>query len=139
MRFTTAVASALRRYASFTGRARRSEYWWFTLFTILVVVAASAVDGALTGSWFEGYGVVGALATVALALPTVAVSVRRLHDIDRRGWWTLLTFVPVVGWIVLFVFDVTPGTDGPNRFGPSPRPLPAPPSGGRDGDREPAL
>ncbi|WSK45088.1 DUF805 domain-containing protein [Micromonospora maris] len=119
--FPDAIRSVLSKYATFRGRARRSEYWWFSLFLLLVGIVASVLDSAL-GVDFEGSGgPVSLLVNLALLLPSLAVAARRLHDIDRTGWWLLLAFIPIVGWIVLLVFALQNGTPGPNRFGPSPK------------------
>jgi uncharacterized membrane protein YhaH (DUF805 family) len=116
MGFSDAVRSCLTKYAIFSGRACRSEYWWFALFGIIVDVAGNIIDSAI------GTGFVGFVAGIALLLPNIAVGIRRLHDIDRTGWWALIAFVPVIGWILLIVWACTPGTPGPNRFGPNPLP-----------------
>ncbi|MCZ7378532.1 DUF805 domain-containing protein [Micromonospora sp. WMMC250] len=122
MSFVDAIKSVFSQYVGFTGRARRSEYWWFALFTILVSIVASILDGAL-GLDFEGSttGLIGLVASLALLLPSLAVGVRRLHDTDRTGWWLLIALVPLVGFIVLIVFFVLDSTPGTNRFGPSPK------------------
>ncbi|WFE51909.1 DUF805 domain-containing protein [Micromonospora sp. WMMD1155] len=122
MSFIDAVKSVLSKYVGFTGRARRSEYWWFALFTVLVSIVASILDGAL-GLDFEGSttGLIGLVASLALLLPSLAVGVRRLHDTDRTGWWLLIALVPLVGFIVLIVFFVLDSTPGTNRFGPNPK------------------
>jgi uncharacterized membrane protein YhaH (DUF805 family) len=123
MSFTAAVASALRQYATFTGRARRAEYWWFFLFTALVSFVAGLVDAAFgTIDSSASIGLVGALASLALFLPSLAITVRRLHDVDRSGWWVLAFLIPLVGfvlWLVLMCSDSNPQA---NRFGPSPKP-----------------
>jgi uncharacterized membrane protein YhaH (DUF805 family) len=130
MSFTAAIRSVLTQYVGFTGRARRSEYWWFTLFTVLVGLAAAILDSGLgTTPGSDGStGVIGIIVNLALLLPTLAVAVRRLHDTDRSGWWLLIGLVPIVGAIVLLVFFVLDSTPGTNRFGANPkeRPLPAP-------------
>jgi uncharacterized membrane protein YhaH (DUF805 family) len=124
MSFTSAVRSVLSRYVQFGGRARRAEYWWFVLFTVLVGIVTSILDSAL-GTDFEGSamsgGLFGLIANLALLLPSLAVAVRRLHDTDRSGWWILIGLIPLIGAIVLLVFFVQDGTSGPNRFGPSPK------------------
>lgn len=116
MGFGQAVQSVLGQYAGFSGRARRAEYWWFTLFAVLVTVVAVVIDMVL-----GTYPAVYAIAVLALLLPSLAVTVRRLHDTDRSGWWLLIALVPLVGGITLLVFDLIEGTPGPNRFGPSPK------------------
>ncbi|MFG3557629.1 DUF805 domain-containing protein [Micromonospora sp. NPDC047557] len=123
MSFGAAIKSVLSQYVGFTGRARRSEYWWFALFTVLVSIAAAILDSVLGLTFVEGStsGVIGLIASLLLLLPTLAVAVRRLHDTDRTGWWVLIGLVPLVGAIVLIVFFVQDGTPGANRFGPSPK------------------
>ncbi|MFY1670896.1 DUF805 domain-containing protein [Plantactinospora sp. WMMB334] len=129
MSFTAAVRSVLSQYVGFSGRARRAEYWWFFLFSLLVGIVTSILDSAL-GTDFEGAsgsgGLLNLIATLALVLPSLAVGVRRLHDTDRSGWWILIGLIPLVGAIVLLVFFVLDGTPGPNRFGPSPKYSPEP-------------
>ncbi|GGO09838.1 DUF805 domain-containing protein [Micromonospora parathelypteridis] len=123
MSFVAAVKSVLSNYVGFTGRARRSEYWWFVLFTVLLGIVASILDNALGLNFVEGSsnGVIGLIVSLGLLLPGLAVAVRRLHDTDRAGWWVLIGLVPIVGAIVLIVFFVQDGTPGANRFGPSPK------------------
>lgn len=126
MSFTAAVRSALTQYVGFSGRARRSEYWWFALFTVLVGVAAAILDNLLGTDWGgSGNGLIGLVANLALLLPSLAVGVRRLHDTDRSGWWLLIALIPLIGAIVLLVFFCTDGTPGQNRFGHSPKHQPA--------------
>lgn len=120
MGFVEAVRAVLSNYAGFAGRASRSEFWWFALFYLLVQLACGVLDAVLFSSY--GGGPIGALVSLALLLPYLAVSVRRLHDIDRSGWWLLISLVPLVGMIVLLVFFVQRGTPGPNRFGADPLP-----------------
>ncbi|MFI6254892.1 DUF805 domain-containing protein [Micromonospora zamorensis] len=122
MSFIAAVKSVFSQYVGFTGRARRSEYWWFVLFTVIVSIVAAILDSAL-GLTFENgtTGFIGLVVNLALLLPTLAVAVRRLHDTDRTGWWVLIGLVPLVGAIVLIVFFVSDSTHGANRFGPSPK------------------
>lgn len=84
----------LSDYANFSGRARRSEYWWFYLFTILVSITTSVVDATLNTSVDNEIGVAGLIASLALLMPSLAVTARRLHDTDRTGWWMLLPLVP---------------------------------------------
>jgi uncharacterized membrane protein YhaH (DUF805 family) len=114
--------AVLNKYAVFQGRARRREYWMFTLINLLIVTGLSFVD-MVTG-WYSLAGEVGMLSglySVAVLIPSLAVSVRRLHDTDRSGWWVLLCFLPIVGVIVLLVFFVLEGTPGSNRFGEDPK------------------
>ena len=121
MNFPTAVRTALGKYAVFSGRARRSEYWWFTLFNILVSAVADAITLATHSS------VPTLLVTLALFLPALGVTVRRLHDTGRSGWWVLIGIVPIVGGIVLLVFTCQDSEGGePTKYGPSPKYSPQP-------------
>lgn len=121
MSFPAAVASALRQYVGFHGRARRSEYWWFFLFTSLLTLVASFVDSALGIADELGNGPVGAVAGLAILLPSLAVGVRRLHDTGRSGWWLLIGLIPLLGQIVLLVFFVQDSQPGSNQHGPNPK------------------
>jgi uncharacterized membrane protein YhaH (DUF805 family) len=117
MNFTQAISSGFNNYVNFTGRAARSEFWYWALFAALASLAGELIDLALfTSSTFTP---IQTLVNLALFLPGLAVSVRRLHDLDRTGWWLLLIFT-VIGIIVLLVWDCMRGTVGPNRFGPDP-------------------
>ena len=118
MNFTQAISSGFNNYVNFTGRAARSEFWYWTLFAILASIAGELIDLALFSS-SSTFTPVQTLVNLALFLPGLAVSVRRLHDLDRTGWWLLLIFT-VIGMIVLLVWDCMRGTVGPNRFGPDP-------------------
>lgn len=113
---------ALRKYAVFDGRARRMEYWMFVLINCLIVVVLSVVD-TVVGLFSLGnsVGALTGLYWLVVLVPGIAVTVRRLHDTDRSGWWALLALLPVLGTIVLFVFCVLDGTPGPNRFGENPK------------------
>lgn len=112
----------LKRYAEFTGRSRRKEYWMFFLLVLVGALVLGVVEGLLgLGGMIGGvYGPLTALFLLAILVPSIAVGVRRLHDTDRSGWWILLGFVPLVG-IVLIVFYVLEGTRGPNEYGPDPK------------------
>jgi len=113
---------ALKKYAVFGGRSRRKEYWYFVLFSLIVSLVLSAIDALLgTFSSSTNVGLLSGIYGLAIIIPSIAVSVRRLHDIDRTGWWVLISLVPVIGTIVLLVFAVLEGTSGQNRFGPNPK------------------
>lgn len=128
MDFTTAIRTVLRRYAKFSGRARRSEHWWFFLLTFLISVAATAMDAALFATSADTTGPVGWVTAVPLFLPSLAVLVRRLHDVDHSAWFLLILLIPVAGVIILLVVLVR-DSDGDNRYGPSPK-YPRPPRPG---------
>ena len=96
-----AVASAFRQYATFRGRARRSEFWWFVLFTVVVGIVTSTLDTALFGTRSDDTGPLNAIASLALLVPTLALGWRRMHDTDRHGAKYLIGLIPVVGWILV--------------------------------------
>jgi uncharacterized membrane protein YhaH (DUF805 family) len=104
----------LERYAQFTGRARRAEYWWFSLATLIVGVVLSVL-GAVSSIFLILYYVYA----LAVLIPSLAVGVRRLHDTDRSGWWLLIALIPLIGAIVLIVFLATDSTRGTNQYGVS--------------------
>lgn len=112
----------LKNYVAFSGRARRKEYWYFTLFYALSLVLAVIFD-LFTGTLDDsiGFGWISGAYFIATLLPALAVSVRRLHDIGRSGWWMLLLFVPLVGSVILLVLATFNGQPGPNAFGPDPK------------------
>lgn len=120
MGFTAAIKTCFRKYVGFSGRAARSEYWYWALFILLLQIVAWLIDMTLFGFNTTGINPIGAIASLATFLPGLAVSIRRLHDIDRVGWWVLLAFIPVIGWIVLIYWACLRGTVGANRFGPDP-------------------
>jgi uncharacterized membrane protein YhaH (DUF805 family) len=113
MNFSEAIASGFRNYVNFSGRAARSEFWYWTLFAVLVSIVTSIIDGVI------GVRLLNPIASLALFLPGLAVSIRRLHDLDRSGWWFLIVFT-IIGGIVLLVWDCMRGTVGKNRFGEDP-------------------
>lgn len=113
---TDAVRSVLSHDATFSGRSRRSEFWWFTLFSAVLSLVLGIVDRAI------GSSILGYVVSLALLLPTIAVTVRRLHDTGRSGLWYLIVLIPVVGAIILIVWCAKDSEPEPNRFGPSPKP-----------------
>jgi uncharacterized membrane protein YhaH (DUF805 family) len=145
MSFIESIKTVLSKYAVFNGRARRSEYWWYTLAvailsTILFVVLVApgygefmtatmeytaAADPAapmpvMPASLVTGY-IIMSIVNLALLLPGLGVTVRRLHDTDRSGFWIFFALVPIVGPIMLIVWEATAGTPGPNQYGPDPK------------------
>lgn len=108
--------TVLKKYAVFSGRARRKEYWMFVLFNLIVAVVLGFVDNIL-----GTVGVIGGLYSLAVLIPGIAVSVRRLHDINRSGWWLLIALIPFIGVIVLLVFMVMDGKNEGNNFGSDPK------------------
>ncbi len=106
----------LRKYAVFDGRARRKEYWMFALFNFIIAFVLGFIEGLVGGP-----GVIGLVYSLAVFIPALAVTVRRLHDTNRSGWWVLIAFVPLIGAIVLLVFMVLDSQPGENRFGANPK------------------
>jgi uncharacterized membrane protein YhaH (DUF805 family) len=113
---------ALKKYATFSGRARRREYWFFVLFYVIILVVLGFVEGLIgLRSGKDGVGVLSAGFALAMLIPSLAVAVRRLHDIGRTGWWVLIGLVPLIGPIVLLVFAVLDSQPGDNEYGPNPK------------------
>ena len=121
MGFSDAVQNVLmNNYANLNGRASRSEYWWFVLFNFIVNIVTLVIDLTLGSMITYDMGYVGLIAFLALLLPTVSVSVRRLHDIGKSGWWILLAIIPIVNFIgifVILVFTLMEGEEHPNQYG----------------------
>jgi len=125
MSFQDAVRVCLqRKYAEFRGRARRSEYWFFILFTAIASAVGAALDAIfrIRSGAYGGTGPIQGVIQLALLLPTLAVGVRRLHDTGRSGWWLLVGLIPVVGWVFLVVFFVQ-DSQPDNKYGASPKVL----------------
>ncbi|CAM3739989.1 Inner membrane protein YhaH [Vibrio aerogenes CECT 7868] len=108
--------AAFKKYTVFSGRARRKEYWMFYLFMMIFMLITCILD-VLVGS----YGLITGLFGLAVLLPSLSLTIRRLHDTGRSGWWCFITLVPVVGAIAFFVFTVLPGNFGDNQYGPDPK------------------
>lgn len=103
------------KYAFFTGRARRSEFWYFALFNLIVSMGLGMVDAFLDLGFLSGlYGLVA-------LIPSLAVGVRRLHDTGKSGWWLLVSFVPFIGWVILIYFMVQDSQPFDNQYGPNPK------------------
>jgi uncharacterized membrane protein YhaH (DUF805 family) len=112
----------LKKYAVFDGRAGQKEYWWFSFFSFIIILILSVID-ILTGTFNVnvGLGLLGGIYTLAVLTPGIAVSVRRLHDTDRSGWWFLINGIPLIGVIVFLVFTAQDGTPGDNQYGSNPK------------------
>ena len=114
--------AVLRKYAEFSGRARRREYWLFVLFNIIIAFALGVVDAMLGLLDMEvGIGLLSGLYLLAVLLPSIAVGVRRLHDTGRSGWWFFLNVIPIIGPLVFLVFMVLDSEAGTNQYGPNPK------------------
>lgn len=129
MTFTQSIKSVFSKYATFTGRASRSEYWYFTLFNIITstllfllgiaIGAASGGSDGVPGGLIVGY-ILYIIYGLGVLIPSLAVTVRRLHDTNNSGWLILLGLIPCVGGIVLLVFMILQGTNGENKYGDIP-------------------
>jgi uncharacterized membrane protein YhaH (DUF805 family) len=121
MSFGAAIASFFSKYATFSGRARRGEFWFAVLFTTLVSIAISIVWPSTTvvldGMSFQQSSLPSNLWQLAILVPSIALSVRRLHDVGRKGTYYLFILIPIVGWIMLFIQFVKDSQPGPNAFG----------------------
>ena len=112
----------LKNYATFSGRARRKEYWMFFLISALISIVLTLLD-ILLGTYSVEYeaGLFSGLYSLLILIPSIAVVVRRLHDTDRSGWWILISLIPIIGVLVLFVFMCLDSQPGTNRFGVNPK------------------
>ncbi|MBN1407293.1 MAG: DUF805 domain-containing protein [Calditrichaceae bacterium] len=100
----------LKKYAVFSGKASRQEFWMFVLFNLIFSIVASILDNVLgTSVGSMGYGIISTLYLLAVLIPSIAVTIRRLHDTGRSGWWILLVFIPIIGWIWLIVLMILKG------------------------------
>lgn len=113
---------ALKKYAEFQGRAQRKEYWMFTLFNFLAMVLLGIVGALLGGGGEGGLGdVLQGLYGIAVLVPGIAVTVRRLHDIGKSGWWGLVALIPLIGSLILIYFAVKDSQPETNEYGPNPK------------------
>jgi len=112
----------LKKYAVFNGRASRKEYWFFGLFNVIISIILAVID-FMTGNFSAeaGIGLLGGIYLLALLIPAITVSVRRLHDTDRSGWWFIINGIPLIGVIVFLVFTAQDGTPGDNQYGSNPQ------------------
>lgn len=129
MTFAEAIKTNFSKYVTFSGRAPRSEFWWWALFTFIGNLIFGAIDMALFGttitepgsfSMETHFSPFAGIFSLVILLPSISVAVRRLHDTDRTGWWWWLLLIPIIGIIVLIIWWATQGTRGPNRYGEDP-------------------
>ncbi len=111
----------LKKYATFSGRAQRAEYWYFFLFNIIISVVLIGIDTVLGTGADMGMGLLSGIYSLAVLLPGLAVAVRRLHDIGRSGWWLLIGLIPLIGFIVLIIWFVKDSDPGENQYGSNPK------------------
>lgn len=121
MNFPDAIKVCFAKYAGFSGRARRSEFWFWVLFTIIVSVVASVLDNLFGTATSAGGGVVQGLASLALLVPSLAVGWRRMHDTGKSGAMYLIGIIPVIGWILVIVWAAQDSQPNQNQYGPSPK------------------
>ena len=113
MNFMTAISTCFKKYATFSGRARRSEYWYFFLFCMLVSAALGLI--------FKSQSMISTLFTLATMVPSLAVSWRRMHDIGKAGAWSLIVLIPVVGLIIFLIWVCKNSEEGENEYGENPK------------------
>ena len=112
----------LKKYAVFSGRSSRKEFWYFSLISFLIAIVLVVAD-VMAGTFDAetGIGLLGGIYAIAVLIPIIAVSVRRLHDTDRSGWWLLIAFIPLIGAIVIIVFWAQDSQPGENQYGSNPK------------------
>lgn len=104
MTFVESISTCFKKYADFSGCASRSEFWWWALFSFVAALVLGFIS-----EWVSG------IFSLATLIPYLAVGARRLHDVDRSGWWQLIALIPLIGWIILIIWFATEGKQ-PNRF-----------------------
>ena len=117
MDFQTSIKTCFNKFAVFSGRASRSEFWFFVLFGFLGGIIAIIIDVMILGYPYEENGPINLIFSVALIIPSIAVAARRLHDINKTGWWQLL-WITIIGGILLIIWHATEGENKKNKFGP---------------------
>lgn len=106
----------IKKYAVFSGRAHRTEYWSFVLINFIIMFLLEFFEGVIWDA-----RIISGIYSLFITLPSLAVLVRRLHDTERSGWWALLLFIPVIGFLVILIFTIQDGTPGVNRYGVNPK------------------
>tara|TARA_B100002051_G_C16385096_1_gene462406 strand:- start:152 stop:523 length:372 start_codon:yes stop_codon:yes gene_type:complete len=117
MDFQTSIKTCFNKFAVFSGRASRSEFWFFVLFGFLGGIIAIIIDVMILGYPYEENGPINLIFSVAIIIPSIAVAARRLHDINKTGWWQLL-WITIIGGILLIIWHATEGENKKNKFGP---------------------
>jgi uncharacterized membrane protein YhaH (DUF805 family) len=122
----------LKKYAVFSGRSRRAEYWWFFLINFVITIVLSILQSIVTAnsnssSSFNVFSCISGLYGLAVLLPGLGVGIRRMHDIGKSGWWLLISLIPLVGTIWLIVLAATDSQPGDNQYGPNPKAVAPPP------------
>ena len=119
MKFQEAIQTVFSKYATFSGRARRSEFWYFVLFNVIVTSVVGYIGKAIGGQNLEN--ILTSVWGLAILVPSLALSWRRLHDIGKSGLWALLDLIPIVGWIILLIWACKDSQPGENQYGPNPK------------------
>tara|TARA_Y100000588_G_scaffold131480_1_gene144104 strand:+ start:1192 stop:1674 length:483 start_codon:yes stop_codon:yes gene_type:complete len=119
--FINSIKYGFQNYANFKGRATRAEYWWWALFIYASFFVLSIVDGFAGTILLEDRGLFSTLFQLAILIPSLSLGARRLHDIDKSGWWLLLLFAALIGWIFLIWWAIKQGNRWQNQYGPDPR------------------
>ena len=117
MDFQTSIKTCFNKYADFSGRALRSELWWFVLFGFLGGIITTIIDIMILGYSVESYGPLNLIFSVALILPSISVTARRLHDINKSGWWQLIELT-IIGILLIIIWNATEGEKKKNKYGP---------------------
>ena len=117
MDFQTSIKTCFSKYADFSGRALRSEFWWFVVFSLLGGIITVIIDVMILGYSIESYGPVNIIFSVVLILPGIAVTARRLHDINKSGWWQLIELT-IIGILLIIIWNATEGEKKKNIYGP---------------------
>ena len=112
----------LKKYAVFDGRATRSEYWYFALFNFIISLVLAIIENIAGLQIISSFGILSGFYGLAVFLPGIGVSIRRLHDTGRSGWWLFIPLIPLIGAILLIVYYVGDSDPGTNQYGPSPKP-----------------
>ena len=121
MKFGNSISTRMGKYGTFSGRAIRSEYWWFYLFTVLMSWGATLVAGSMFSFGDPMGEVLPLIVSLAFFVPVIAAGSRRLHDIGKSGWWQLLFIIPIIGWILLIVWMCTDSEKEKNFYGSNPK------------------
>ena len=111
----------LKKYSEFNGRSRRKEYWMFVLFNLIISIVLSSFERMLGLGNEYGIGLLSIIYNLGILIPSIAVGIRRLHDIGKSGWWLLISLIPVIGWIWIIVLMATDGLPGSNEYGINPK------------------
>ena len=113
--------TVLKKYAVFSGRSQRAEYWYFFLFNLIISMVLGIISGIIGAVIGDDLGIIIILYNLAIFIPSIAVGVRRLHDVGKSGWMLLISLIPLIGAIWLLVLMVTDSNPGDNKYGPNPK------------------